>query len=591
MNKYKIKLIELLKTVNINGVSLSDIPNSWLNQKIESKIDFLNRDEKSYNFVYGLVEAPKDLKNGDFSFPCFFFAMKGVDLVKNPNEAANIIYSQILNNNIFDVSVAGPFLNFKIKESILIDEFSNYKENLDLLKNIGNNKKILIEYSSPNTNKSQHLGHLRNNLLGVSLSNIFRDCGFNVVTSCIFNDKGTAMAKTIWGYMKFGNNSEPNDIKSDKFVSEFYVKASQYEKEHPEVTEEINEINRKWENGDVKVVAMWKKLVDWVYEGYKETYEKLGCTFDYKYYESDIYKKGKEISQEAFKNGILKEGDSGAIVTNLEKYDLPDTIVIKSDGTSLYITQDIYLAKLRNEEICPDKTIYIVANEQNLHFKQLFALLDQLHIGKRENYFHLNYGYVTLPTGRMKSREGTVVDADDLIDSVVKEAQLIAPGQKNVAEEIGLGAVKFQFLKVDAFSDFVFDPIKSIELTGDTSVYIQYAYARINSIFNKLNIDSLKFNNLKFKNIKLENEEINLMREILTFNDSMEKVIETYSPSFLCKKLLDIANAYNSFYQKCRILDLENDDLKNFRLELSRITSVYIKYGLNLLGINIVDKM
>jgi len=546
MNKYKIKLVELLKGIKIlDGLDIN-------------------------------IEAPKDSDNGDFALPCFSFSKK---LGKSPVEIAEDIMNLLKDNDDFYVSVAGPFLNFKIKEDVLVWEFLNYEENLKELKNIGKKEKILIEYSSPNTNKSQHLGHLRNNLLGLSLSNIFKACGYNTVTSCIFNDKGSAMAKTIWGYEKFGNNTKPEGIKSDKFVSEFYVKASQYEKEHPEVTEEINEINRKWENEDKEVRLVWKKLVDWVYDGYKETYEKLGCTFDKPYFESDIFKNGKEIAQKAFKDGILKEGDGGVIITNFEKYNLSDTVVIKSDGTSLYITQDIYLAKLRNKEIHPNKTIYIVANEQNLHFKQLFALLDQLKIGKREDYFHLNYGYVTLPTGRMKSREGTVVDADDLIDEVIKEAK---------SEEIGFGAVKFQFLKVDAFSDFVFDPAKSVELTGDTSVYIQYVYARIMSLLAKSTKDS---SDVEIECDELEKEEIDLMREILTFNESVIKVIETYSPSHLCKKLLDISNAYNSFYQKCRILDLENNNVRSFRLELSKITAIYIKYGLSLLGINTVEKM
>lgn len=546
MNKYKIKLIELLKDIKI----LKDLD--------------IN------------IEAPKDSNNGDFALPCFSFSKK---LGKSPTDVAEEIMNLLKDNDDFYVSVAGPFLNFKIKEDVLVWEFLNYEENLKELKNIGNNKKILIEYSSPNTNKSQHLGHLRNNLLGVSLSNIFRNCGFDAVTSCIFNDKGTAMAKTIWGYIKFGNNTEPEVIKSDKFVSQFYVKASQYEKEHPEVTEEINEINRKWENEDKEIRLVWKKLVDWVYEGYKQTYEKLGCTFDYKYYESNIFRNGKEIAQKAFKDGILKEGDGGAIITDFEKYNLPNTIVIKSDGTSLYITQDIYLAKLRNQELNPDKIIYIVANEQNLHFKQLFALLDQIGIGKKEDYFHLNYGYIALPTGRMKSREGTVIDADDLMEEIIKEAK---------SEEIGLGAMKFQFLKVDAFSDFIFDPIKAVELTGDTSVYVQYVYARIMSLLAKSEKDS---SDVEIECDELEKEEIDLMREVLTFNDSVIKVIETYSPSHLCKKLLDISNAYNSFYQKCRILDLDNENVKSFRLELSKITASYIKYGLNLLGINIVEKM
>lgn len=549
------------------------------------KTELIN-DLKKISFLGNIdinIESPKDFNNGDFSLPCFYLSK---ELGKNPNEiASNIIHE--FNSDIFSSEVSGPFVNFKIK-NVKLAKYLDLNNSLKEIKNIGNNEKILIEYSSPNTNKSQHLGHLRNNLLGISLKNIFKEAGFNVVTSCIFNDKGVAMAKTIWGAFKFNNNDLEKSasdiereygIKSDKFVADIYVKASQFEKDNPEVTEEINIINKKWEENDAKIRKIWKVLVDWVMYGYKKTYERLGCDFDYPYYESNIYMKGKEIAQLALEKNVLRNGDNGAVITNFEKYNLPDTVVIKSDGTSLYITQDIYLAKLRNEEINPDKIIYVVANEQNLHFKQLFALLDQLGIGKKEDYFHLNYGYVTLPTGRMKSREGTVVDADDLIEEVVKEAK---------SEDIGLGAIKFQFLKVDAFSDFVFDPSKSIELTGDTSVYIQYVYARIMSLIEKSNKDNFEFD---LNKVALEKEEIDLMRTIFNFSDSINKVIETYSPSHLCKKLLDIANMFNSFYQKCRILDLDDENLKNFRLALCKSVSEYIKYGLNLLGINTVEKM
>ncbi len=541
---------------------------------------------KEISFLKNLdinIESPKDFNNGDFSLPCFSFSKT---LGKAPNIIANEV-TDCFESDVFDCEAAGPFVNFKVKSDKLID-FLDINNSLKNIKNLGNNEKVLIEYSSPNTNKSQHLGHLRNNLLGVALKNIFKEAGFNVVTSCIFNDKGTAMAKTIFGALKFNANDlnktaeeiqNEYNIKSDKFVADIYVKASQFEKENPESTEEINEINRKWEAEDPEIRKVWKILVDWVMFGYKKTYERLGCDFDYPYYESDFYKKGKEMAEYALEKGVLRNGDNGAVVTDFEKYNLPDTVVVKSDGTSLYITQDIYLAKLRNEEINPDKVVYVVANEQNLHFKQLFALLDQLNIGKREDYFHLNYGYVTLPTGRMKSREGTVVDADDLMDEVVSESK---------SEDIGIGAIKFQFLKVDAFSDFVFDPVKSIELTGDTSVYIQYVYARINSLIEKSGKDNFEFN---LDNLKIKKEEIDLMRQLAFFADSISKVIETYSPSHLCKKLLDIANAYNSFYSKCRILDLEDDNLKNFRLALSKATAEYIKFGLNLLGINIVEKM
>ena len=524
-----------------------------------------------------LIEEPKDKNNGDFSLPCFSFSKV---FSKSPNDFANSISEKIKDNKIFNILVVGPFLNFKIKTEFLFTDLENYEKNLSSLKKIGCNKKILLEYSSPNTNKAQHLGHLRNNVLGVCLTNVLKTCGYNVVTSCMFNDKGTAVAKTIYGYIKFGNNSEPKENeKHDKFVGNFYVLASQYEKENKDAKEEINEINRKWEAGDKEIIKIWKKLTDWVYDGYNNTYKKLGCNFDKKYYESEIFKYGKEIVLKGLEDNIFKKSE-GAIISNLEKYNLPDTVLLKTDGTSLYITQDLYLAKLRNKEIKPEKTIYIVANEQNLHFKQLFSILEQLKIGKKENYFHLNYGYISLPTGRMKSREGTVVDAEDLIDEVIELAK---------SKEIGLGALRFQLLKVDAFSDFIFDPTKSVELTGDTSVYIQYTYARISSVLNKAQNSKIKIQNLKL--LEPDDSEINLMRELNSYNESIIKVLATYNPSYICKKLLDISNAYNNFYQKNRIIDAEKDDVKNFRLFLSIATRDYIKHGLNLLEIETLEKM
>ena len=548
--------------------------------KILKRVDILENID-----IENIIEEPKDRNNGDFALPCFIVAKNiGMDIKK----VSNYIYNEINNNKLFNVISIGPFLNFKLKNEYLIKNLKN-KNNL---KNIGKNKKILIEYSSPNTNKAQHLGHLRNNILGVSLTNILKFCGYNVITSCIFNDKGLAMAKTIYGYIKFGNNSESAiGEKPDKFVGNFYVLACQDEKNDKHVKEEINEINRKWENGDQEIMQIWKKLTNWVYSGYSNTYNRLGCKFDKIYYESDIFKYGKEIVLDGFKKGIFKES-SGAIVSNLEEYNLPDTILLKSDGTSLYITQDIYLAKLRKEQIRPQKTIYIVANEQNLYFKQLFAILEQLGIGRKEEYFHLNYGYISLPEGKMKSREGVVIDADDLMDEVVNnELEKLEDKDKKRAEIIGVGAIKFQFLKIDAYSDLVFDPKKSIELNGDTSVYLQYTYARIKSLLKKSKVRQRDFIKFNINNAALLKDEIDLMRELNFFYSSVVKGAENYNPSFLCKELINIANVYNNFYQKNKIINMEDKNLKNIRLFLSYKTGEYIKLGLKLLGIKTIDKI
>lgn len=549
--------------------------------KILKNVDILKNID-----IENIIEEPKDRNNGDFALPCFVIA-KNADI--DVKKVAIYIYDKVNNNKLFNVSTVGPFLNFKLKNEYLIKNLKNKKNNL---KNIGKNKKILIEYSSPNTNKAQHLGHLRNNILGISLTNILEFCGYNVITSCIFNDKGLAMAKTIYGYIKFGNNSEPAfGEKPDKFVGNFYVLACQDEKNNKDVEEQINTINRRWENGDQEIIQIWKKLTNWVYSGYSNTYNRLGCKFDKIYYESDIFQYGKKIILDGFKKGIFKKSN-GAIVSNLQQYNLPDTVLLKSDGTSLYITQDIYLAKIRKEQIRPQKTIYIVANEQNLYFKQLFAILEQLKIDKKEKYFHLNYGYISLPEGKMKSREGTVVDADDLMDEIVSnELEKLEDKDKKKAEIIGVGAIKFQFLKIDAYSDLVFDPKKSIELNGDTSVYLQYTYARIRSLLKKSKIKQKDFIKFRLNKTVVLKDEIDLMRELNFFYDSIIKSAENYNPSFLCKELIDIANTYNNFYQKNKIINMEDQNLKNIRLFLSYKTGEYIKLGLKLLGIKTIDKI
>jgi arginyl-tRNA synthetase len=541
------------------------------------------------------LEIPPDPSLGDYAFPCFQLSK---DLKKNPIEIAMDLAKKIkLPKSIKEVREVGPYLNFFVdKQGIALDIIKKIlKEKEDYGKGKNKTDKVMVEYVSPNTNKSLHLGHVRNGVLGLALANILEFNGFKVVKTSINNDKGTGMAEAMLGYELYNKGKSPEDfsLKSDHFVAKCYVDLKQ--SETPELKQRVQDMALKWEQEDKEARALWKKLTNWVYKGYKETYKKLGITFDKEYFESDIYKQGKDIVENGLKKGIFVKED-GAVKAKLEKYKLPDKILIKSDGTSLYMTQDLYLAKLKYDDFKIDRSIYVVASEQDNHFRQLFKIIELLRLKCAKENFHLSYGLVNLPEGRMKSREGTVVDADDLIEEVTQLAKkAIEERHKDISNKetekrssiIALGAIKFFMTKFDNVTSFTYDPEESLSFEGETGPYVQYAHARIASILKNNNKDIPK--TIKSKVLNTD-EDAKLILLLSKFPETVEDAASSYKPHLLARYLLDLAQAFNEFYHECPILQ-SDEDTKDARLNLILAVQQVLKNGLNLLGIEAPEAM
>lgn len=536
------------------------------------------------NKLSELLEIPPDHKLGDFAFPCFVLAK---ELKKAPNiiaeELAQKISEKTNNNFLSEVKNIGPYLNFFIKPEYRAKYVINSKP--WSLNSKNNSQKIMIEYPSPNTNKPLHLGHVRNMILGSTLSIILKAAGNNIIQVNLNNDRGIHICKSMLAYKKWGNNASPNK-KSDHYVGDWYVKYAQEEAKNPDLKDEAQEMLRKWEAGDQEVVALWKKMNTWAFNGFHETFDKFNIKFDKEYYESQIYKEGKEI---ILNNINLFEKDEGAVIANLEKFKLPNKVLLRNDGTAIYITQDIALTINKTKEFNPDKQIWVVGNEQNLHFKQLFAILKML--GINEEFYHLSYGMIALPEGRMKSREGKVVDADDLLEemkllaiSEIKKRQNW-PKDKiiNTAKKIAMGAIKFFIIKYDPSKDFVFDPNNSLSFEGDTGPYIQYTHARICSILRQAEGKG-------DPKLLIAEEEQALLRVIEKTPLAFEKAVKELRPNLIANHLLSIGHAFNSFYHACPVLKAD-EDIKNARLELLRLTKNVIAEGLALLGIEAPEEM
>jgi len=534
-----------------------------------------------------LLEVPPDLSLGDYAFPCFFLAKeKKQDPVKIAKELGKKIKSTKL---ISKIEVKGPYLNFFIDKVAFAKHVLTEKPEITKKKGT-----IMIEFSQPNTNKPQHLGHIRNDLLGMSLSKVLEWVGYKVIKVNLINDRGIHICKSMLAYQKWGKNQEP-DIKTDHFVGKFYVMYSKEAKLHPELEEEAKELLKKWEADDKEILELWKKMTNWCVKGFEQTYKDLGIEFDKVYYESQVYKGGKEIILDAFEKGIFEKDKTGAVIARLEP-DLPNKVLLRADGTSLYITQDINLAIQKFKDYKLDKSVYVVGSEQELYFKQLFAILDMLgHYGV-EKCYHLSYGMVYLPEGKMKSREGTVVDADDIIKEVKDLArQELKKRYKDITEEeldkrteqIGLGALKFMMLKIDPKRDMNYDPEESISFEGETGPYLQYSHARICSILRKNESEIAKNIDFSLLNKKVE---ITLINKLFMYKQVVQDAAEQYKPSLIARYLLDLTQLFNEFYHSCPVLKAE-EKLKQARLLLIDKTKDIIKDGLLLLCIEAPEKM
>ena len=480
---------------------------------------------------------------------------------------------------------------------------------------------IVVEYSSPNTNKPLHLGHIRNNLLGYSISNILEDNGYNVIRTNLVNDRGIHICKSMIAWQRWGNGESPKSskLKGDHLVGKYYVLFDkEYKKQVSDLVAkgisqeeaeknarlmvEAKEMLKKWEAGDKKTIGLWKKMNSWVYEGFDETYGRLGIKFNSTYYESDTWKEGKKSVQEGLKSKIFVADEDSSIWVDLTESGLDRKLLLRSDGTSVYITQDIGTAKIRQRDYLLDKMIYVVGNEQNYHFKVLAQILEKLGLPWAKSLHHLSYGMVELPEGKMKSREGTVVDADDLMDEMIDTARAMSKElgkleglneseKERIFRIIGLGALKYYMLKVDPVKNMLFNPRESIDFDGNTGPFLQYTYTRIRSIFRKADEMRIDMPGRSPENVTLNNKEKNLLKLIHEFPAVLKVAGDTYNPSLVANFVYELVKEYNQFYHDHSILKEDNTDIRNLRLVLSQVTSGIVKRGMELLGIEMPERM
>ena len=517
-------------------------------------------------------------------------------------------------------NVVKGFLNIEISDAYYIRFFNSIKDNkmYGFVSPKAEEKAIMVEYSSPNTNKPLHLGHVRNNLLGYSVAEILKASGKKVYKTQIINDRGIHICKSMLAWKRFGNGETPESsgLKGDKLVGNYYVKFDQeYKKEiqdliskgsseddakkHAPILIEAQNMLLKWEAGDEEVVALWKKMNGWVYEGFAESYKNLGVDFDTLYYESNTYLLGKEFVAEGLKLGVFQKEDDGSVWCDLTEDGLDKKIVQRADGTAVYMTQDIGTAIQRIKDF-PDVggMVYTVGNEQDYHFQVLFLILKKLGFEWAKNLYHLSYGMVDLPSGKMKSREGTVVDADDLIDDMSSTAEEISEElgkldgyskeeKKELYKTIGLGALKYYVLKVDPKKRILFDPKESIDFQGNTGPFIQYTYARIQSILRKANLND----SVSISGTSLHPKEKELIKQIQLFPEVVQNAADNHSPALIANYTYDLVKEFNSFYQNVSILGADNDSEKALRVQLSHVVANTIKNSFGLLGIHVPERM
>lgn len=515
-------------------------------------------------------------------------------------------------------NVVKGFLNLEIADSYFLSFFNEIKN----LQNYGfsNNSEqsVIVEYSSPNTNKPLHLGHVRNVLLGYSVSEILKAAGHKVYKTQIINDRGIHICKSMLAWQRFGNGETPEStrLKGDKLVGNYYVKFdAEYKKQitqlisegYPEedakknapILLEAQEMLRQWETGDPDVVALWKQMNNWVYDGFEVTYQNIGVDFDSYYYESETYLLGKEFIAEGLKKGVFYKKDDGSVWCDLTPDGLDEKIVLRADGTAVYMTQDIGTAIQRIKDH-PGVTgmVYTVGNEQDYHFKVLFLILKKLGFEWAKNLYHLSYGMVDLPSGKMKSREGTVVDADDLMEEMTQTAAEISQDlgklegyseqeKQDLYKTIGLGALKYYILKVDPKKRILFDPKESIDFQGNTGPFIQYTYARIQSILRKANLDE----DYDVGAVVLHEKEKELIKQLQLFPEVIQSAAHHYSPALIANYIYDLVKAFNTFYQNVSILGADTENDKIFRVHLANSVANTIKSACGLLGIKVPERM
>jgi len=573
-----------------------------------------------YNIELPTVEFQATRKEFDGDITVVVFPMlrfkKG-----NPVQIGEDLGKYLVGNvtEINNYNVVKGFLNLVISDAFYLDFFNSiYNEaNFGTASPKDDEKAVMVEYSSPNTNKPLHLGHVRNNLLGFSVAEIIKAAGKKVYKTQIINDRGIHICKSMLAWQKFGNGETPSStgLKGDKLVGNYYVKFDQeYKKEiaallangktedeakkEAPLLVEAQEMLRKWEAGDEAIVSLWKEMNGWVYDGFDTTYKNMGVDFDTLYYESETYLLGKDVVAQGIEKGVFFKKEDGSVWCDLTDEGLDEKIVLRSDGTAVYMTQDIGTAIQRVKDFEDvGGMVYTVGNEQDYHFQVLFLILKKLGFDWAKQLHHLSYGMVDLPSGKMKSREGTVVDADDLMLEMTATAKEISEelgkldGYSNQEKEdlyktIGLGALKYFILKVDPKKRILFDPKSSVDFQGNTGPFIQYTYARIQSIIRKANFD---FSSNVF--VQLHEKEKELLKQLALFTETIQQAATNYSPAVIANYTYDLVKEFNSFYQNVSILGEENKDKKIFRVQLSNKVAATIKIAFSLLGIQVPERM
>ena len=564
-----------------------------------------------------LVPTKKEFE-GDITLVAFSMLRS---VKANPQELCNQLGAALCSSieDLTSFNVVKGFLNLSISDSYLLGEFETLFETQNFGSHPSTGRTIMVEYSSPNTNKPLHLGHIRNNVLGYSVAQILKAAGNEVIKTQIINDRGIHICKSMVAWQRFGDNETPetSGLKGDHLVGKYYVVFDQKYREEQEalvekgmskeeaaaeapIFKEAQELLRLWESGDQEVIRLWETMNGWVYEGFNQTYKDLGVDFDHLYYESDTYLLGRDIIEEGLEKSVFFKKEDGSVWTDLTDEGLDEKLVLRRDGTAVYMTQDLGTAVQRvKDHPSIDGMVYTVGNEQDYHFKVLFLLLKRLGYHWADHLFHLSYGMVDLPTGKMKSREGKVVDADDLMQEMAETAEKISSElgkldgftkeeKSELYHKIGLGALKYFILKVDPKKRILFDPEASVDFQGNTGPFIQYTHARIQSILRKVESSDFK---LTIESVQLHEKERELMLLLMNYPSVIRSAAEAYSPALVANYIYDLVKAFNSFYQQVTILAEEDLYKRSLRLQLCSKIAEVIAHGSALLGIEVPDRM
>ncbi|WP_143960611.1 arginine--tRNA ligase [Litoribacter populi] len=558
---------------------------------------------------------------GTYTFVMFPF----LKVTKSNPEQSGTLVGQYLKDNsaaVKDFNVVKGFLNLVVEENLWVDVFQKLysKENVAQLPS--NGQKVMVEYSSPNTNKPLHLGHLRNNFLGFSISEILAANGYEVIKANLVNDRGIHICKSMVAYKHLANGETPESagLKGDHLAGKYYVAFDrEYKRQVGELKEsgqseemaksmapwmmEAQEMLRKWEAGDKDTVDLWNQMNQWVYQGFNDTYKRMGVLFDKFYYESDTYLLGKDIVEEGLEKNIFYKKENGSVWVDLSEEGLDEKLVLRGDGTSVYITQDMGTADLKYKDFILDKSVYVVGNEQDYHFDVLFKIMRKLGRPYGDGLYHLSYGMVDLPTGKMKSREGTVVDADDLMQEMIDTAEghtkelgkidgFSEEQAKELYEILGMGALKYFLLKVDPKKRMLFNPQESIEFQGNTGPFIQYSHARISAILRKADQIGVDYKTADFSQLeKIEPSEQDLIIVLNDFEKKIRQAGEDLAPSIIAQYMFDLAKEYNRFYAELPIFNEGDALVQSFRVALSDQVAKTLKAGMKLLGVRVPDRM